>query len=123
MARPARRVLTSLEKTVLAVMLDRPGEPYATLQQQLAHAVVAKREFSGVGFFTSFTIPGDAPVKCDVADCVIQDVAADISCLEHGAGFILFVRNGVLSMLEGVASTGEWPEDIHDFKVYRLEEA
>jgi hypothetical protein len=116
-------MLTPLEKAVLDVMLDRPGEPYATLRQHLAHAAITKREFSGVGFFTSFTIPSDAPVRRDLADSVIQDVAADISGLEHGASFMLFIRDGVLSMLEGVASTGEWPEDSHDFRVYRPEVA
>jgi hypothetical protein len=114
-------MLTPLEKAVLDVMLDRPGEPYATLRQHLAHAVITKREFSGVGFFTSFMIPNDAPVRRDLADTVIQDVAADISGLEHGASFMLFIRNGVLSMLEGVAPTGEWPKDTHDFRVYRPE--
>ena len=112
-------MLTPLEKAVLEVMFDQPGELYATLRQHLAHATVTKREVSGVGFFTSFTIPSDAPVRRDLADRVIQDVAADISGLEHGASFVLFVREGVLSMLEGVTSTGEWPEDTHDFRVYR----
>jgi hypothetical protein len=113
-------MLIPLEKAVLDVMLDRSGEPYATLRQHLAHAAIMKREFSGVGFFTSFTIPSDAPVRRDLADTVIQDVAADISGLEHGASFLLFIRDGVLSMLEGVTSIGEWPKDTHDFRVYRL---
>jgi hypothetical protein len=54
---------------------------------------------------------------------VIQDVAADIHGLDHGAGFMLFIRDGVLSFLEGVASTGDWPEDTHDFRVYRPQTA
>ena len=88
----------------------------------LRDAAMAKGEwhgFSGVGFFTRFTIPTDAPVTRGLADTVIQDAAADISGLEHGASFMLFIRDGVLSMLEGVASTGEWPKDTHDFRVYR----
>ncbi len=114
-------MLTPLEDAVLGLMLDRPGEPYATLRQQLAHAVVAKREASGVGFYTHFAIPSGAPVRRDLGDAVIQDVSADVPGLEHGASFMLFVRGGVLSFLEGVASTGDWPHEIHDFRVYRPE--
>jgi hypothetical protein len=53
----------------------------------------------------------------------IYDVAADIRGLAHGASFTLFVRDGVLSLLEGVTATGDWPEDTHDFRVYRFEAA
>src|SRR5712664_210138 len=85
----------------------------------IAYAVVTERELTGVGFFTHFTIPGEAPVRRDLTDAVIQDVAADIRGLEHGASFMLFIRDGVLSFLEGVASTGDWPEQTDDFNVYR----
>jgi hypothetical protein len=112
-------MLTPLEKAVLDLMLDRPGEPCSTLRKQLAHAVVAKREFSGVGFFTYFTIPADAPVRRDLAQAVIQDIVADIPGVEHGASFMLFIQDGVLSFLEGVASSGDWPQEVHGFRVYR----
>jgi len=44
-------MLTPLEKAVLDAMLDKSSEPFETVRQQLAQATVAKREFSGVGFF------------------------------------------------------------------------
>ena len=114
-------MITPLEKAVLDLMLNRDCEPYITLREQLVHATVMTREFSGVGFFTHFALPKSAPVRRDVADMVIQDVAAEISGLAHGASFILFVRDGVLSCLEGVASVGEWPSDIGGFKAYKLQ--
>ena len=113
-------MLTPLEKAVLDVMLDRPGEPYDTLRKQLSHAVVTERELSGVGFFTHFAVPSQASVRCDLLETVLQDVAADIPGLEHGASFMLFVRDGIIAFLEGIATTGEWPQIIHDFRVYRV---
>jgi len=87
-------MLTPLEKAVLDMMLDRPGEPYASLRQHLAHATVGRRESTGVGFAIHFTVPDDAPVRRDLPETA-------------------------LAILEGVTTTGDWPEDTHDFRVYR----
>jgi hypothetical protein len=43
-------MFTPLETAVLDLILDKPGEEFNTAQQQLAHATVSKRDFSGVGF-------------------------------------------------------------------------
>ena len=104
-------------------MLDRLGELYCTLREHLAHASVSRREFTGVGFATHFTVPSDAPVRRDLSETAIYDVGADIRGLTHGASFVLFIRDGVLSFLEGVTTTGDWPEDTDDFRVYRFQAA
>ena len=69
-------MLTPLEKAVLDTLLDKPGAPFDTIRQQLSHAAVAKREFTGVGFFTEFTLPADAPVSRDLSDETIGGVGA-----------------------------------------------
>ena len=116
-------MLTPLEKAALDMLLDRPGEPYGSLRQQLTHASVAKRDFTGVGFFTEFALPADAPVRRDLPDTTIHDVGADVVGVEHGVGFVLFVRAGVISVLEGYTYTGAWPEVTDEFRVYRLQTA
>jgi hypothetical protein len=116
-------MLTPLEKAVLDMLLDRPGEPYATIRQQLAHATVAKREFSGVGFFTDFALPADAPVRRDLADTTIGDVGAEIPSLKHGAGFVLFIRSGAITMLEGFTYDEPWPSSTDGFTLIRLQRA
>lgn len=114
-------MLTPLEQKVLDMILDLPGEPYAALRQQLEVAVVTKREFTGVGFFTSFAIPDSVSVPRNVPNSILDDVAATIEGRKYGICFMLFVRDGVMSTLEGVTLAGDdWPEEPFSFNVYRL---
>jgi hypothetical protein len=110
-------MLTPLEKAVLDAMLDKPGEPFETVRKQLAHAAIANREFSGVGFFTHFVVPPDAPVRRDLPSQEIGHVVAEFPSLQHGAGFVLFIRERVVSMLEGYTYDEPWPTNTEDFKV------
>jgi len=75
--------LTPLESAVLNKLLDKPGEPFATLREQLAHIEVASRELTGVGFFTNFTLAANAPVRRDVPSTEVTGVGATIPQLEH----------------------------------------
>jgi len=111
-------MLTPLEKAVLERMLDKPGEPFETLRRQLPFAAVSKREFTGVGFFTEFAPSNDAPVTANLADMTLGDVGAELPGLEHGAGFVLFVRSGAMHMLEGYTYDETWPESTNGFRLF-----
>ena len=111
--------LTPLESAVLDKLLDKPGEPFSTLREQIAHAEVASRELTGVGFFTTFSVPANAPVRRDVPSTEVTGVGAAIPQLEHGAGFVLFVRDGIASMLEGYTyGDAAWPDSVTEFSVF-----
>jgi hypothetical protein len=112
-------MLTSLEKAVLDMLLDVQGEPFATLRQQMEHVTVIDREFTGVGFFTTFSIRDGAPVACNLPDSTFGDVGAEIPGLMHGAGFVLFIRDGGVSMLEGYTYDQPWPATTDGFKLHR----
>jgi hypothetical protein len=114
-------MLTPLEKAVLDMMLDKPGEPFDTVRQQLATATVTKREFSGVGFFTNFELPADAPVRRDLPDATLGGVNAAFPNLQHGAGFLLFIRGGVVTTLEGYTYDEQWPTRTDEFSLQRQE--
>jgi hypothetical protein len=81
------------------------------LRNQLAEALVTNREYTGVGFFTRFAIPADARRLSWVARLTIGDVYADVSGLEHGACFLIFVENGALAMLECSIVEDAWPAE------------
>lgn len=72
---------------------------------------MASREATGVGFFTTLVI-GDgaepAPVKPGQMD--LGDVTAVIDGVEHGVGFVLFVNDGVLDVLEGFSYDEPWTD-------------
>ena len=112
-------MLTPLEKSVLDKLLDKPGETFDTLRRQVSLAKVSKRQFSGVGFFTEFALPGEAQVSRNVDDMTLGDVGAEVPGLEHGAGFVLFIRKGTISMLEGYTYDEKWPERTDGFRLFR----
>src|SRR5690349_12782706 len=112
-------MFTPLEKAVLEMMLEKRGEPFDAVRQQLAHAAVSKREFNGAGFYTNFVVPPDAAVRRDLPSMEISDVGAEFPHMEHGAGFVLFIRDGVVTMLEGFTYDEPWPEKTDEFKIFR----
>jgi hypothetical protein len=116
-------MLTPLEQAVIDMILDKRGEPFDTIRQQLSHATVAERRFTGVGFFTDFVISPDAPVRRGLADATIGDVGAEFPGVQHGAGFLLFIRGGVVSMLEGYTYDEPWPTSSDEFELYRHDAA
>jgi hypothetical protein len=116
-------MLTPLEKAVLNLLLDKQGEPFDTVREQLKHSVVAEREFTGVGFFTRFTLPSDAPIRRGLPDATIGDVGAEFATLQHGAGFLLFIRGGVVAMLEGYTYDEAWPASTDGFRIHKTKVA
>ncbi len=92
----------------------------ATLREQLAVASIANRKFTGVGFFTGFHVPNTAPRLSNLQRLVIGDVHSEIVGLEHGAGFLLFVDEGLLHFLEGFTYDAPWPGDLKLIRLYYL---
>jgi hypothetical protein len=70
-------MLTPLEQAVIDMLLEKQDEPFNTIRQQLSHATIGERHFTGAGFFTDVVIPADAPIRRDLADMTIGDVAAE----------------------------------------------
>ena len=100
--------MEELERVVMARLLAADTVVAPALRAQCAVADVARREFTGVGFFTDFAVPPDAP-RIVPPDLELGDAAT----LANGTpvGFVLFVRDGALSMLEGYTYGDDpWPE-------------
>ncbi len=116
-------MLTPLEQAVMDMILAKAGEPFDTIRQQLAHATVAERRFTGAGFYTDFVIPSHAPIRRDLADATMGGVGAELAGLQHGVGFLLFIRGGVVSMLEGYTYDESWPTSTDEFTLHRQEAA
>jgi hypothetical protein len=54
---------------------------------------------------------------------VLSDVAAEIDGAQHGAGFVLFIEDGMLDVLEGFTYDEPWPGRVERFTVGGLEAA
>ena len=107
--------LNELEQAVLDKLLAGDHPVLATLRQQMSQARLVKRENTGVGFYYDFEVDSSAPTVAN--DFHIGDVHAEIEGLAHGAGFVLFIRNGRISMLEGYTYDEPWPDQIRGFSL------
>ena len=111
--------LTKLERRVLEMMLNSDNDILASLNRQLDSICVTSREVSSAGFFTHFYVPIDCKTSSVNSSVSFKfgDVCADIEGLKFGAGFLLYVENGYLKMLEGYSYDEPWPSDVQKFEL------
>ncbi|HEU0234975.1 MAG TPA: hypothetical protein VFR14_00900 [Candidatus Limnocylindrales bacterium] len=107
--------LLPLEREVLA----GADGARAILRLQAERVRVSSRELTGVGFFTHLTIPLDTPrLDPSVNAGPITGIGAEIGGLRHGAGFVPFVTDGAISVLEGYTYDEPWPATAMDFRLF-----
>ncbi len=104
-------VLTNLEAEVLRKLLSGDNEVLALLRRQLAVCRCSKRELTGGGFYTYLDVStyGGARPKLNLK---FGDVIASMRGLQNGAGFLLYIDDGFLTMLEGYSFGEPWPDQV-----------
>ena len=106
------KTLTTLEKQVLEMLLHGPDEVLAILRLQAEQLEVSSRETTGVGFYAEFVVPPDVPRVPGGSTFKLGDVNGTADNVSHGLGFLLYVKDGALSMLEGYTYDEPWPGDV-----------
>jgi|HubBroStandDraft_1064217.scaffolds.fasta_scaffold371288_2 hypothetical protein len=109
--------LTALERDVMQMLLNGDDPVLAILREQLRVATVSERKMTGVGFHTHFSVPPTTSRVLENPSFEIGDIAAQVQGVQHGAGFLLFVRDGFLSFLEGFTYDEPWPEQITKYEL------
>ena len=110
--------LTPLELAVIEKMLHGHHVALDALRYQLTFLTVSERRFTGVGFFTEFSLRQEAkPAQLTKQVVYFGDVEAEITGLDYGAGFLLHIVNGFLKTLEGYSYGEQWPDKIDKFLV------
>ena len=112
--------LNDLQQAVLNKLLSGDHPVLNALRVQAAKACLVKQEYTGVGFFCNFEVPSEAPILR--GDFEISDVNAEIEGLTNGAGFVLFISNGQLDMLEGFSYDEPWVQTAGGFNLTYLNE-
>jgi hypothetical protein len=110
--------VNEIERQAMEFLLRGDHPVLAVLRDQAALAHVAKRNFTGVGFFTHFDLRSTAARLSSRRRIVIGDVSADVARVQHGAGFLLFVEDGLIDMLECFTYDDAWPTDATLTRLY-----
>jgi hypothetical protein len=108
--------LTELESQVLKMMLAGTHPVFALLRKQFEVLTVSSRELTGVGFFCDLAVEESLPIP-GKPSFELSDVTGSAANLKEGMGFVLFVTDGALSMLEGFTYDEPWPEQVHNWKL------
>lgn len=90
--------LTNFERVVISTILAEEPEYVEALSQQLQSVVVEARENTGAGFFTTLSVSNPAVA---LSGPLGLKVYARIGGLEYGMGFLIFLDDGRMSLLEG----------------------
>ena len=101
--------MTKLERIVIDKCLEGTHPILVELRAQASKLKVVERVWTGVGFFTEFVLPEDAAKVRLPGQHRIGDVFAEIEGLEYGAGFVLFIVDGQITLLEGHSYEEPWP--------------
>jgi hypothetical protein len=93
------RPLWKIERTILNITAEEYPESEEFLKKQITSAQVAKFENTGAGFFSHLYID---PVCATIAESSpLIGCYGSVIGIEHGMGFIVFLREGRLWLVEG----------------------
>lgn len=109
--------LTFLEDRVMGMLLAGDDDALAVLQQQLRNAEVSSRMLTGVGFYTEFSIPSAVARLSGHPSFKLGDVNGTAANVAHGLGFLLYVTDGAIAMLEGYTYDEPWPNNVEELKL------
>ena len=106
---------SALERAVIEQILSQPVEGMDILREQFAAATVIDREYTGVGFYTTMSVPRSvrpAPQDERLETALQQSTAGTVcSAPGHAVLFMLWLDGGYLSCLEGVTTDDHWPDE------------
>jgi hypothetical protein len=118
-------MLTALERAAIDVLVsgdDLAADPVTSqiLKRQVSAIVAADREPTGDGIFIWLRLGPAAHVVPGRPRIVLSGVHASVDGLANGVGFVLFVEDGLLDLLEGFTYDEPWPQVVGEFTLQRV---
>src|SRR5205823_2606897 len=93
------RRLSPIERTVLEAAAHDYEALADVLREQIAIAQVIDFRNTGAGFFSTVTVSPEAPQLPDKSP--LDAATGSVGNIEHRMGFLVFVKNGYVSLIEG----------------------
>lgn len=109
--------INSLERDALESALSGADPWKEQLRRQVERLTVSRRENTGVGFYTYFTLPSDVPavsIPKEYEKLPIETVA-NHPLISGGVAFLVWLQDGHIHMLEGAAGVA-WPLNDNEFR-------
>jgi hypothetical protein len=99
-----------LTARLMSLLLAGHHPTNAVLREQYASASIREVRLTGVGFFIGFYVP-PAVARTVPTSFEGGNVSIEVDGIKHPAGCVLFIRDGVISQLEGYTYGWDaWPE-------------
>jgi hypothetical protein len=104
---------TKLERAVIQQIMTSPIEGMEGLRRQFTASSVVKREYTGVGFYTTISVPESVPPVQESVDLRDQLMAGASGLVDTHVciSFHLWMRQGYLRCLEGKTNQTSWPDE------------
>ena len=107
--------LTEFELRVLRVFCELNDLPVPNMRDQLDRLSVRKREETGVGIYINFE--NSSKSACDIST-TITGVSAGTDEENPELCFVLYFKDGLIRLLEGVSYLGDWPQDLSSYQAF-----
>jgi len=100
------------EKIIITDIIEQYPEYKEKLKSQFDTITVQKREFSTYGFSTYYAVTAQGETLGSDKNLQLGGYQWNISGLNRGSDYILWIKNGLISCLEGFSYEEPWPEKI-----------
>ena len=100
------------EKIIITDIMEQYPEYKQKLQAQFEKSVVLKREFSTYGFSTYYIVTASEEALGNNENLQLGKSQWKINGLQHGSDYILWIKNGFITCLEGFSYNEPWPDEI-----------
>lgn len=108
------------ENKLMNMLLQGNEEILAILRKQYESAKIVSRDFSGAGFFVEYLVDDSLKLH-KILSTEIGDIRIDYKDVQNAFGEVLFIRNGLISMLECYTlAVNDWKTDYENFKLYYI---
>ena len=110
------------KEVVESILKTCDNELAPKILEQYKRSTVINREFTGVGFFTSFQVEDKSLSLGSDVNFGLGGIGAEIEGLKYKkAGFSLYIEGGMLAELEGYSYGDDgWPDEITEYKLYLI---
>ncbi len=105
------------EQAVMHKIMEHDTSINNVLREQYKRVHIECRDFTGVGFFTDFIVPNNVLHIIEPVEYGYGDVDATINDV-YGYGFVLFIKDGLMTCLEGYTWQDSWPDTIYSYNLF-----